>query len=167
MLESLFSGGVLGLLGSIASNVFGFFKAKQEHSQRVESHRWDMKAAENEHRFAMEQITAEATHKRDQLVIESDRAESVAGYEAMIESYKQDQAYEGDSSLLVIAEFIRRITRPLLTFILVFLTTGIYFTSATDQKILIGRAIIAMTATVVSWWFADRQIAKQIGRKLL
>jgi hypothetical protein len=126
-----------------------------------------MKAAENEHRYTLEQIEAESKFKREQLVIESEQAESVAGYEAMVESYKQDGSYDGDSKLLIIAEFLRRITRPLLTFILVFLTTAIYFTSPDDQQSLMGRAIVAMTATVVSWWFADRQIAKQISGKLL
>lgn len=167
MLESLLSGGVLGVIGSLGSNILGYFKAKQEHQQSIELKRLDASIAKNDHQYAMEQIKAEAQFRNEQLSIEADRDLSIAEYGALKASYKSDAAYDGDSALLVIAEFLRRITRPLLTFILVFLTSAIYFTSPDDQQSLIARAIVAMTATVVSWWFADRQIAKQISGKLL
>ncbi|MBL4799589.1 MAG: hypothetical protein JKY50_19470 [Oleispira sp.] len=167
MLESLLSGGVLGVIGSLGSNILGYFKAKQDHKQAVEFRKLDIVAAGKEHGYAMEQIKAEAQFKSEQLRIEADRDLSVAEYSALESSYKSDTAYEGDSKLLIIAEFLRRITRPLLTFILVFLTSAIYFDSSADQQSLLGRSIVAMTAMVISWWFADRQIAKQIGNKIL
>ncbi len=167
MLESLLSGGVLGVIGSLGSNILGYFKAKQDHKQSIELRKLDIVAAGKEHGYAMAQIKAEAEFKSEQLRIEADRDLSIAEHSVLEASYKSDTAYDGDSALIIIAEFLRRITRPLLTFILVFLTSAIYFTSPDDQQSLIARAIVAMTATVVSWWFADRQIAKQIGNKIL
>jgi hypothetical protein len=49
----------------------------------------------------------------------------------------------------------------------VVLTTGIYFKSEDGVRDLIARAVVAMTATVISWWFCDRQISKQISKKIL
>ncbi len=167
MLDSLLSGGLLGVVGSIGSNILGYFKAKQEHKQSIEVRKLDIVASAKEHGYAMEQIKAEAQYRTEQLSIEAERDLSAAEYSALEASYKSDLAYEGDSTLLLIAEFMRRITRPVLTFFLVFLTTAIYFNSPDDQQSLIARAVVAMTATVVSWWFADRQIAKQIAGKIL
>ena len=167
MIESLLSGGAVGLLGSIASNVFGYFKAEQEHKQSYELRKLDIAAAAKEHDYAMEQIKAEAQYANERLVIEGDQAVSMAEYSALEESYKQDRAYTGDSKLMLLAQFICKVTRPVLTFTLVFLTTGIYFTAEGDTKQTIAKAVVAMTATVVSWWFADRQIAKQISGKIL
>lgn len=167
MFETLLSGGLLGVLGSLGSNILGYFKAKQAHKQSIEVRKLDIVAAGKDHGYAMAQIEAEAKYRTQQLHIEADRDLSIAEVEALKTSYESVKAYEGDNSWLIAAEFLRRITRPLLTFILVFLTSAIYFGSATDQQSLIAKAIVAMTAMVVSWWFADRQIAKQIGNKIL
>ena len=115
----------------------------------------------------MEQIKAEAEFKGEQLQIESEKVIDVAAHQTLIASYENDKAYHGNSKLLLIAEFVRKITRPALTFLLVFFTIGIYFTVDSVLQDLVVRSVIAMTATVVSWWFADRQIAKQIGNKVL
>jgi lipopolysaccharide export LptBFGC system permease protein LptF len=167
MLESLLSGGLVGLIGSLGSNILSYFKSKQEHKQFVEFRKLDIVAAGKDHSYAMEQIKAEAEYRTQQLMIEAERDLSVSEYSALEASYKSDTAYDGDSRLLIIAEFLRRITRPLLTFVLVFLTSAIYFTSQGDQQELIARAVVALTATALSWWFSDRQIAKQISGKLL
>lgn len=167
MFDSLLSGGLLGVIGSIASNILGYFKAKQEHKQNIEIRKLDIVASAKEHGYAMDQIKAEGEYRNEGLRIDAERDLSTAEYGALESSYKSISDYEGDNKLLIRAEFLRRITRPLLTFILVFLTSAIYFTSPDDQQSLIGRAVIAMTATVVSWWFADRQIAKQISGKIL
>jgi lipopolysaccharide export LptBFGC system permease protein LptF len=167
MLESLLSGGVLGLIGSLGSNILSYFKSKQEHKQSVEFRKLDILASEKEHRYALEQIKAEAQYRNQHLQIEADRDLSVSEYSALEASYKSDTAYDGDNKLLMFAEFMRRITRPTLTFVLVFLTSAIYFTSLGEQQELIARAVVAMTAAALSWWFSDRQIAKQITGKLL
>ncbi len=167
MLDSLLSGGLLGVVGSIGSNILGYFKAKQEHKQNIEVRKLDIVAAGKDHTYAMEQMKAEAGFRANELRIEAERELSTSEYSALESSYRTVSSYDGDNKLLTIAEFLRRITRPALTFLLVFLTTGIYFNSADDQQSLIARAVVAMTATVVSWWFADRQIAKQISGKLL
>ena len=167
MIESLLSGGVIGLFGSIASNVFGYFKNKQEHQQNVELKKLDIVSNQKDHLHMMEQIKAEAGFRLQQVSIEAERDLSISEYKTLSDSYKADPAYMGDSRLLIWAEFIKKITRPVLTFVLVFLTMGIYWKSDGDIEEDIARAIVALTATVVSWWFADRQIAKQIGKRIL
>ena len=166
-LGALVSGGALGLIGSFATNLLGYLKGKQGHEHTVELKKLDMLQVQREHQYALEQIKAEAEFKKEQLVIESERDLLVAEYQAMAKSYQGDQTYYGDNKLLLIAEFIRRITRPGLTLFLVALTTAIYFSAAEDLQSLVARSVVAMTATVVSWWFADRQIAKQIAGRVL
>lgn len=167
MLEALLSGGLTGIAGSLVSNVTGYFKAKQDHAQAMDVAKVTLKQGELDHKYALQQIAAEAKHKNDQLSIEADRDLGVAEYAALSESYKSQDSYTGDNKLLVIAEFVNKITRPTLTFALVFLTTAIYFDSADDVQSVIARAVVAMTATVISWWFCDRQIAKTISKKIL
>lgn len=160
MLETLLSGGLTGIVGSLISNVTGYFKAKQEHQQAM-----DM--AQLEHKNTIMQIAAEAKYKNQQLTIEAERDMGVAEYAALASSYNSQAAYAGDNKWLVIAEFFNKTTRPAITFCMVFLTTAIYFSSDDSTSDLIARAVVAMTATVISWWFCDRQIAKQIGKKFL
>lgn len=159
MLESLFSGGVVGVLGSLFGNVVSYFNKRQEHKNKIE----EMKL---EHQHASEQIRLEAEYRKDELLISAERDVDVAANQALAASYK-DTTYEGQSKLLTVAEFVRKLTRPALTFLFVFLTTAVYFNSDNQTQALVARAVIAMTATIVSWWFADRQIAKRIGEKVL
>lgn len=160
MLESLLSGGLTGVLGSLISNVTGYFKAKQEHEQAMD-------LAQLEHKNTMMQIAAEAKYRNDQLRIEAERDMSVAEYNALASSYESQKEYDGDNKLLLVAEFFNKVTRPAITFCMVFLTTGIYFASGDDVRDLISRAVVAMTATVISWWFCDRQISKRVAKKIL
>lgn len=160
MLETLLSGGLTGIVGSLISNITGYFKAKQEHQQAM-----DM--AQLEHKNTIMQIAAEAKYKNQQLTIEAERDMGVAEYAALAQSYSSQVPYTGDNKLLVIAEFFNKTTRPAITFCLVFLTTGIYFASDDSVRDLIARAVVAMTATVISWWFCDRQISKQVAKKIL
>lgn len=166
MIESLLSGGLAGLFGSLASNVFGYFKTKQEHKQNIERRKLDANISAMDHKHALEQIKAEAQYRERELSINAERDVDVASYAALADSYKQDAAYAGDNKLMLIAEFIKKLTRPVLTFVLVFLTTGIYFAGDDAIRDLVARAIIALTATCVSWWFADRQIAKHVSAKV-
>jgi hypothetical protein len=167
MLEALLSGGLTGIAGSLVSNITGYFKAKQDHEQAMDMGRLTLKQSQLDHTYSMQQIVAEAKYKSEQLTIESERDMGVAEYSALTESYKDQFGYSGDSRLLQVAEFINKVTRPVLTYALVFLTTGIYFNSEDGVRDMIARAVVAMTATVISWWFCDRQISKQISKKIL
>lgn len=166
MIESLLSGGLAGLFGSFVSNVFGYFKAKQEHKQALELRKLDANISAMEHKQALEQIKAEAQYRERELSINAERDVDIASYAALADSYKLDATYTGDNKLMLIAEFIKKLTRPTLTFVLVFLCTAIYFSGDDVIRDLVARAIIALTATCVSWWFADRQIAKHVSAKV-
>lgn len=167
MLEALLSGGLTGIAGSLISNVTGYFKAKQDHEQAMDMAKLNLQQAQLDHKYTMEQIVAEAKYKSEQLSIEAERDLNVAEYSALSESYKAQSVYSSDSKLMLVAEFFNKVTRPALTFCLVFLTTGIYFHSDDAVRDLIARAVVAMTATVISWWFCDRQISKTISKKIL
>lgn len=168
MIESLISGGVTGLLGSVASNVLGYFKSKQEHKQVIELRKLDHAAAEQENRHALEQIKVEAEYRQAELQINAERDVDVAELAALKASHESDVAYAGDNKLMLVAEFVKKLTRPVLTFLLVFVTISIYFGSADpDLQDVIARSVVALTSTVVSWWFADRQVAKHVAQKVL
>lgn len=167
MLESLISGGLFGILGSSISSITGYFKQKQEHKQNVEMFKLEHQRDAAQHGYALEEMKFEAQYKTEQLQIESEGKIAVGELEALTASHKSIVEYTGDNKLLVVAEFARKITRPLLTFMMVFLTTGVYFSSDGEMRDTIARAVVAMTATIISWWFADRQISKQIASRVL
>lgn len=167
MLEMLISGGLTGVIGSVVSNAAAFFKSRQEHEQRMQARELELKGDALQHKYALEQIKAEAEYRKEQLVIESERDMSVAEYAAMAESYKSDKAQPGEGALLSVAEFIRRVTRPFITLLLILLTVLIYFFASPELQDVIARSVVAMSATSCAWWFCDRQVAKAVSGKLL
>lgn len=156
----LISGGVVGVVGSLASNVLGYFKARQDAQI-------DLAKMRLEHSQQLEQIEAEAKWRHQDLVISAEAGVEQAAYAAMAASYAADAGYAGDNRWLLLAEVVRRLTRPVLTFAFVGLTAAVYATAAADLQDLVGRSVVAITATAVAWWFADRAIAKRVSGRLL
>ncbi len=156
----LASGGVVGLLGSVATSVVGYFRQRQDHRQRIE-----LRAQEHGQQFQM--LQAEAKYRVEQLRVEQEGAALVAEHEALAESYKADVVSVGDSHLMMVAEFVRRMTRPVLTYVLLGLTGWVYTSSAGDVQEAIARGVVALTGMAVGWWFADRSISKQVARRML
>lgn len=156
----LMSGGVVGVLGSLASNVLGYFKDRQQAQI-------DLAKLRLEHRQQLEQIEAEAKWRHQDLVVSAEAGVEQAAYTAMAASYAADVPYRGDNAWLLGAEALRQVTRPVLTLVLVAMTGAVYATAGQDLQDVVGRSVVVITATAVSWWFADRTVARRLAGKVL
>ena len=94
----------------------------------------------------------------------------VAEWEALEASYRQAGARisrPGDGFLLKSVDFVRGMTRPLLTWCLLGLTGAIYFllgASDTHAALLqprIVETVLYLATAAVLWWFGQRQIEKR------
>lgn len=154
------SGGAVGFLGSLLSGIVGYVRQRLDHQQGMRDRVLD-------HKHQLEMLEAEAKHRTQGMQIEQEGMVAVAEYEAVAASYQADAQPVGDSRLLLVAEFIRRMTRPVLTFSLLGLTAWVYVQSDGELQDAVARGVVALTATVVAWWFADRAISKQIAGRVL
>ena len=165
------SGGITGLLGGLVNVVGDYFKAREN----------------NRHDEAMADKDITITE------LESKRDVSVAKLEAEAEETKQDaqlmaKSYEADkrrylsksgmkdrgwvSSLVVFlmgfVDFVRGMTRPVLTGYMCYVTTLIYFKTqevtgshineetAGELMRVVTVGMVYLTMTAVGWWFGSR-----------
>lgn len=168
-ITDLASGGLLGVFGSLASNVLGIFKAREDHRQDLEMKKLD---AQIDLRQGEQDITLaklEADTRLNELQVLKETEESRAEAQAYVASLESAAAtgYQGESRLLRIAEFARKITRPALTAILVLFTMVAFFATADPVlKQTILNMLVAATATVIAWWFSDRTLGHAVRQRL-
>ncbi len=137
LLGTIFGGGATGLIGSTVGRFIGIWESKQKTKQLQ---------IELQHEILLQKLNIEA--RSNELESEERIAESVASSQMMNASYSHDTGY-GTSFL--------RWVRPLLTIMLIGLTSAVYWTSENvDTKDKIALQVVYLTITAVSWWFADR-----------
>ena len=156
---SILTGGATGLLGTLISGGIDFFQARQHHAQEMDLRRLDIELANAEAGAAERVAAIEAEGKRDE-----------AEWEALAASYREASARmsrPGDGFLMRFVDFVRGMTRPLLTWCLLGLTGAIYFLlAATDvhaaalQPRIVETVLYLATAATL-WWFGQRQIEKR------
>ena len=160
---SIISGGATGLLGTAISGVIDYFQAGQRHKQEMDLRRLDIELAKAEAGAAERVAAIEAEGKRDQ-----------AEWGAMAASYREAGARwsrPGEGVLLQLVDFVRGMTRPVLTWCLVGLTGTIYFllaASDTHAALLrprIVETVLYLATAAVLWWFGQRQIEKRHAGK--
>ena len=150
---SILTGGATGLLGTAISGVIDLFQGRQKNAQEVELRKLDIELAKTEGNSAAKVAAVQAEGERDQ-----------AEWEAMRASYQEASrrgSMRGESVLLQLAEFVRRITRPGITWLLLGFVVVIYFVLASPEiraEIVSGTIYLATTA--VLWWFGGRQVSK-------
>ena len=159
MLVSVLTGGATGLLGTALSEVINFFQARQKHSQEMDLRRLDIELAQAEASGAERVAAIEAEAERDQ-----------AEWEALRASYREASSRmsrPGDGFLMRFVDFVRGMTRPVLTWCLFGLVGAIYFMlGATDahaaalQPRIVETVLYLFTAAML-WWFGQRQIEKR------
>ncbi len=156
---SILAGGTTGLLGTAVSGVIDFFQGRAEHKRELELRRLDIDLANAEGASAERVAAIEAEGERD-------RAE----LRAMEASYREAGSRisrPGDGFLLKLVDFVRGMTRPVLTWGLVALVGVIYFTLGAEfiepgsVKPRIVDTVLYLTTAAVLWWFGQRQIEKR------
>lgn len=178
IISTIIGGGATGLLGSLINSVGDYFKQKQQYAH-------EEKMAEIETKHLSMEIDRDVKISEQ----EAEAQMEVAAAETQAESYKADtRAYlpaEAVRSnkfiawLMAIVDFLRGITRPVLTLYLCAVTTMIYLqthvvieqSGGLDQEqayflmknITLG--ILYLTFTAVGWWFGSRsKMDKVIGK---
>nr|BDD45215.1 hypothetical protein 21 [Saccharospirillaceae bacterium] len=168
-LTDLASGGVVGVIGSLASNILGIFKAREDHRQQLDMKKLDAQIdlRQGEQDMKLAQLEAETRMNELQVIKETEESQAeAAAYQASLANAAAT-GYQGESKLLQFAEFCRKMTRPTLTALLVLFTMVAFFVTADAAlKQTILNMLVAATATVIAWWFSDRTLGHAVRQRL-
>lgn len=161
---SVASGGVLGLVGSLAGKVGQFFQAKQERKSKQMDYDHELKLLE----MQQSQASREDLHEVEMLETQG----SYSGLEASINA---------EASIQQVSTWVnnlRSLTRPVLTFSLVGIVTWMFIVlmgavqTGTDNALvgLLGQtavieiltyiiySVVFSASTAIVWWFGDRAL---------
>ena len=154
------SGGATGLIGSVLSGTVKIFTDRQNQSHELAKMEMELRHMDKEAELA-----------REMKELELEGIEAQAAWKGLEASYVEagKRWSTGNSPWIIAVDVVRGMMRPLLTLSLVALTTGVYFSLGVDSLQLQERiiaTILYLTALALSWWFADRQIAKKLASQL-
>ena len=159
LLLSVLTGGATGLLGTLITGALDFFQRRQDHAQEMELRRLDMELARIEGESAGHVAAIEAEGRADE-----------AAWSALEKSYREASrrwSRPGEGWLMQLVDFVRGMTRPMLTWCLVGLVAAIYFwLGASDMEVIeirprIINTVLYLATAAVLWWFGARQLAKR------
>ena len=176
------AGIVSGIGGSLISNIFNFFTAKQKNKHEI-----DLINAR------VEEMRAESELHIKEIMVQGEINQEVANQTSFDLSQKYGNQRIVDSPMILklfesrwtrwagvvlimllgIVEFVNEAMRPAITIVLMYITAAITYQHIIimqeNQKIvtpemivMIIDSIVYLTFTVVGWWFGDRTISKFI-----
>lgn len=152
------SGGVVGLVGSLLSNLVSGMKKKAEMKREREllelEHQQALELKDLDRQIAQAQAQSDMQAQQVELLREA-RQHDNSNYVASLRHDTSQLVTEGNA-WLVAAEFVRKIYRPLLTSCLVWLVYETYQTAPAADKAEIIKSVLFLASTAVGWWFADR-----------
>lgn len=161
------AGGITGIIGSISSAIVNYKMKKLEYEHEERMRQLEMEAKKVEIEVAKAKIEGELNLAEQNTLKES--------YKELLKQYFTPFYYESlpdwmkpiIAFMFALLDFIRGIIRPLVTIILLGLSFWLGYKaylanpeSFTTSATIIVTAIIYLTVTAVSWWFADRKIEK-------
>lgn len=139
------SGGVFGMLGSVAGRVAGYFEKRQ--SYRQEEKRWAHESA-----LLELQMKAKAAETEQEVLL----ANTSGGWDGLKASLDAEGRI-GESYKWVHA--VRALTRPVLTLLLWVMTALVFFASSNEALTTRIADTITFAATAATlWWFGDRAL---------
>jgi|GEM_PF-1839205 len=171
-LFSLVSGGGLGFLGSMVSSVTDIFKQREEN-------RHDEKMMELENQHVKMETEKDVQVSRMETIAQKEEAEAEADAQVRSRSYEMDQrrylskkAMAGNVVAVVLmasVDFVRGMTRPVLTLYLAVLSTMIFWKvqeitggmiTSEEQAAEILRittmGLLHFFGMSLAWWFGSR-----------
>lgn len=182
--------GIAGILsgvgGSLISNVFNFFTAKQKNKHEIDLIKARIEEMKAESELHIKEITVQGEINQEIANQASFDLSQKYGNEKLIDSPMILKLFESKWSrwagillviLMGIVDVLRTIMRPAITIVLMYITAAITYQHivimqdnqeiVTPEMILmIIDSIVYLTFTVIGWWFGDRTIGKFIsGRK--
>lgn len=173
MLETLLTGGLLGSLGAIATNVTDYFKQKQINKHELEMKHLDLEAMDKEFRYKERSAELEADTKLTESADDLQEASYTHDARAYSLGYKPSRV---GKVALVFVDVIRGLVRPVLTCYLIYCVmearmeaqailnqSEVNLTS--EQALGIYKEIIEMilflSSTAAVWWFGSRGKVKK------
>ena len=190
IVTSIFGGGITGLAGSALTAIMNYKtqKLKNEHDIALETVRQAGIKLEAEANLKITQVQTEGAIEVAEVEALKESYKSIqkdlfdASYMKGLMSSKWTRWIGALISLMFgLVDFLKAMARPVITYYLMIASTWVtimayqilttYGTSITKDEALglfqeIVTAILYMTITVVSWWFADRRMAKYASKFL-
>lgn len=178
VLESLIavmSGGATGLLGSLISDVTGYFKGKSEQKHEIALKELDIKVLEAETKASIKVAESEMERTAQEAAARINEAELGAFIQAQRSDADVIEALgtlKETSKLLNVAAFIRTMIRPTLTIYLCVVSTMMYVdarnslervdlkeVSAQTLKVYGDTSgnVLYLTSAAVMFWFGQRK----------
>ncbi len=166
---SLLSGGLLGTIGSLLSNVMDFFKVKEQNKQEVKMKQMDLDAMDKEYEY-----------RETAAQLNADVALTESGDDLREATYDHDEAKYSKGMIiksiflkapLVFVDVVRGLIRPALTVYLIALVTMVFYMvkAIIDQEGLtidpvealaifaqVVDMILFLASMAIGWWFGDR-----------
>ncbi|MGA6925664.1 MAG: hypothetical protein WBY88_08280 [Desulfosarcina sp.] len=176
MFTALISGGLLGTIGSVFTNVFDFFKKRQQDKQELELRRLDIQMMDKEY-----------SHRKSIAAIDMETELTKSADALLAASYAADKATYANKGklgpvsnlLMVLVDLLRGLVRPVMTGYMVY---EVHIMRGTVEGILSSAGIDALTAPVAldiyksivdmilflaaasfTWWFGTRLKARDKG----
>lgn len=140
-------GAIAGAVGGIAGKVYDLkMKDKEFELHKLDqAHELQLREAD------MKMAAQEAAAKFELGKVDADARVAVADLSALQASLNADKATYGDNALGRIVDFVRGVTRPLVTYAA---TALVVYTGVEDPTFRPQALFIASMA--ISWWFAAR-----------
>lgn len=152
LIAGLLTGGATGLLGTALTTVTDYCERRARHREAIESQRLDVELA---------QIEARSVEHRATLALQTAELEAEGrALEASYADARQRWSRAGEGGAIVAVDVVRGLTRPLITWLLIGLVAGIYWTSLPDEEALRTRivaTVLYLATTCVVWWFGGRR----------
>jgi len=189
MFTSLISGGLLGIVGSLFTNLFDFYKKKQEDKQKLALKQQADTQALADKRLDIEMMDKEYAFRESIADKEMEKDLQVSADSLQTASYQMDKAtYVNKKTvggftnfLLGMVDVLRGLVRPVMTGYMVW---EVHVMRVTVESLIAKAGIDIMTATVAlgiytnivdlilflasasfSWWFGTRSKATAKTKK--
>lgn len=179
------AGIVSGIGGSLITNIFNFFTAKQKNKHEIDLIQARIEEMKAESELHIKEITVQGEINQEIANQASFDLSQKYGNERLIDSPMILKLFDSRWSrwagvtlvmLMAIVDVIRTAMRPAITIVLMYITTGITYQHIMIMKehqeivtpemlLMIIDSIIYLTFTVVGWWFGDRTIGKYVTGK--
>lgn len=178
-LGSAFSGGLLGVVGGLASGILNFFKDREANKFALEKMSADREMVRLEAESAVKVAQAQAQIAQDQADGQAFVASQTAAGESLLSPTLAKRVSGWAANILACIEGMLKLIRPALT-VAVLWQFNVVLTHVQDhlKKVDIGPeywqkiymmlvdASIFLTLTVVGWWFASREIQRWAAKRL-
>lgn len=167
LLEMGLSGLTGGLSGLIGKGLTGFMElkaAKQEHEQKLEVMQLQIQEARIEADANMAVARTQAAAQMDTAATQAD----AGAYIASLKDASKRISRKDDHFLIILADFVKLVTRPFITLLLIVLTAWIFWYVAhaaqpfTDIQKHIVQSVLYFAGLTISWWFCDRSKAPRV-----